>query len=103
MQMRSLSLQTASVKQTRRDAATRKKLKGRKGERELVRRALTRPIRRPSLRWLNFQPTPSRLSNMSMASDMYMASDEIEHPVCLVIQQDSELFGLLVHNDMSKQ
>lgn len=85
MQMRSMSLQTASVKQIRREAAIRKKLKGRKGDREVVKRALTRPIRRPSLRWLNFRPTPSRLSNMSMASDMYMASNEIEYPLCLVM------------------
>lgn len=85
MQMHSMSLQTASVKQIRREAAIRKKLKGRKGDREVVKRALTRPMRRPSLRWLNFKPTPSRLSNMSMASEMYMASNEIEHPVCLVM------------------
>lgn len=85
MQMRSLSLQTTSVKQIHREAAFRNKLKGRKGDKEVVRRALTRPIRRPSLRWQNFQPTPSRLSNMSKASNMFTASDEIEHPVCLVM------------------
>ncbi|KAG6637372.1 hypothetical protein I3843_11G169500 [Carya illinoinensis] len=33
----------------------------------LVRRALTPPTRRLSLRWWNFRPTPSRLSNMSVA------------------------------------
>lgn len=32
---------------------------------EIVKRALTPPIRRLSLRWWNFRPTPSRLSNMS--------------------------------------
>ncbi|KAJ4847797.1 hypothetical protein Tsubulata_009928 [Turnera subulata] len=35
--------------------------------REILRRALTPPSRRITLRWFNFQPTPSRLSNMSMA------------------------------------
>ncbi|XP_021809141.1 uncharacterized protein LOC110752728 [Prunus avium] len=35
---------------------------------EVLRRALTStPNRSLSLRWWNFQPTPSRLSNMSMA------------------------------------
>ncbi|KAM5585923.1 hypothetical protein ABKV19_005037 [Rosa sericea] len=35
---------------------------------EILRRALrTAPARGLSLRWWNFQPTPSRLSNMSMA------------------------------------
>ncbi|KAI4333709.1 hypothetical protein L6164_018482 [Bauhinia variegata] len=35
--------------------------------REILRRAITPPPRRLGLRWLNFRPTPSRLSNMSMA------------------------------------
>ncbi|WOG92007.1 hypothetical protein DCAR_0311263 [Daucus carota subsp. sativus] len=78
-QMRSMSLRSTSVKQNRREAALRNKLKGRKGDKEVVRRALMPPTRRPSLRWLNFRPTPSRLSNMSMASN------EIVHPVCLVM------------------
>ncbi|KAE8125762.1 hypothetical protein FH972_020536 [Carpinus fangiana] len=34
---------------------------------EVLRRALAPPIRRLSLRWLNFRPKPSRLSNMSVA------------------------------------
>ncbi|GLT83380.1 hypothetical protein SLE2022_016730 [Rubroshorea leprosula] len=34
---------------------------------EILRRALTPPNRRMTLRWWNFRPTPSRLSNMSMA------------------------------------
>ncbi|KAF4400126.1 hypothetical protein CsatB_011559 [Cannabis sativa] len=33
----------------------------------LIRRALTPPKRRMTLRWWNFRSTPSRLSNMSMA------------------------------------
>ncbi|CAN1789486.1 hypothetical protein LINPERHAP1_LOCUS18497 [Linum perenne] len=37
------------------------------GSREMLRRALKPPTRRPSLRWVNFRPSPSRLSNMSMA------------------------------------
>ncbi|EEF29697.1 uncharacterized protein LOC8268674 [Ricinus communis] len=35
--------------------------------REILRRALAPPNRKMSLRWWNFRPTPSRLSNMSMA------------------------------------
>ncbi|CAA7049616.1 unnamed protein product [Microthlaspi erraticum] len=35
------------------------------GSREVLRRALTPPIRRMNLRWLNFRPTPSRLCKMS--------------------------------------
>ncbi|XVF18940.1 hypothetical protein REPUB_Repub11eG0067000 [Reevesia pubescens] len=34
---------------------------------EILRRALTPPYRKMTLRWWNFRPTPSRLSNMSMA------------------------------------
>ncbi|OMP04624.1 hypothetical protein COLO4_09450 [Corchorus olitorius] len=34
---------------------------------EILRRALTPPNRKMTLRWWNFRPTPSRLSNMSMA------------------------------------
>ncbi|KAA0036871.1 uncharacterized protein E5676_scaffold110G002460 [Cucumis melo var. makuwa] len=37
------------------------------GSREVLRRALMPPSRRPTLRWMNFRPTPSRLSMMSMA------------------------------------
>lgn len=37
------------------------------GSKEILRRALSPPNRRLSLRWWNFRPTPSRLSNMSMA------------------------------------
>ncbi|KAG7577375.1 hypothetical protein ISN45_Aa03g016610 [Arabidopsis thaliana x Arabidopsis arenosa] len=35
------------------------------GSREVLRRALTPPIRPMNLRWLNFRPTPSRLCKMS--------------------------------------
>ncbi|XP_010503091.1 PREDICTED: uncharacterized protein LOC104765381 [Camelina sativa] len=35
------------------------------GSKEVLRRALTPPIRRMNLRWLNFRPTPSRLCKMS--------------------------------------
>ncbi|CAL1352810.1 unnamed protein product [Linum trigynum] len=38
------------------------------GSREVLRRALMPASRRPSLRWVNFRPTPSRLCNMSMAA-----------------------------------
>ncbi|CAI0375949.1 unnamed protein product [Linum tenue] len=38
------------------------------GSREVLRRALMPAGRRPSLRWVNFRPTPSRLCNMSMAA-----------------------------------
>ncbi|XP_022735571.1 uncharacterized protein LOC111288890 [Durio zibethinus] len=34
---------------------------------EILMRALTPPNRKMTLRWWNFRPTPSRLSNMSMA------------------------------------
>ncbi|CAN4075517.1 unnamed protein product [Withania somnifera] len=34
---------------------------------EIIKRALTPPARRPTLRWLDFKPTPSRLCNMSVA------------------------------------
>ncbi|XP_010535119.1 PREDICTED: uncharacterized protein LOC104810490 [Tarenaya hassleriana] len=37
------------------------------GSREVLRRAMTPPGRRISLRWWNFRPTPSRLCNMSSA------------------------------------
>jgi len=40
--------------------------KKRVASKEILRRALT-PPKRLGLRWLNFRPTPSRLSNMSMA------------------------------------
>nr|DAD22987.1 TPA_asm: hypothetical protein HUJ06_024450 [Nelumbo nucifera] len=40
----------------------------RRADREILRRALAPPVRRSNQpRWLNFQPTPSRLCNMSMA------------------------------------
>ncbi|CAN0915581.1 hypothetical protein LINGRAHAP2_LOCUS29213 [Linum grandiflorum] len=38
------------------------------GSREVLRRALMPPTRRPSLRWVNFRPSPSRLCKMSMAA-----------------------------------
>ncbi|KAK4373987.1 hypothetical protein RND71_004664 [Anisodus tanguticus] len=34
---------------------------------EIIKRALAPPARRPTLRWLDFKPTPSRLCNMSAA------------------------------------
>ncbi|XP_057454882.1 uncharacterized protein LOC130746318 [Lotus japonicus] len=43
------------------------RMKKRVASKEILRRALTPPPRRLALRWLNFKPTPSRLSNMSMA------------------------------------
>ncbi|KAK1405194.1 hypothetical protein POM88_004799 [Heracleum sosnowskyi] len=49
-----------------REAPPRDKLRGRRGGKEVARRALMPPIRRLNMRWRNFQPTPSRLSNMSM-------------------------------------
>ncbi|KAL7186350.1 hypothetical protein ACSBR2_028152 [Camellia fascicularis] len=36
-------------------------------DKEILRRALTPPVRRRSCRWWDFRPTPSRLCNMSMA------------------------------------
>ncbi|GFS39149.1 hypothetical protein Acr_00g0061320 [Actinidia rufa] len=36
-------------------------------QREILRRALTPPIRRQGRRWWDFRPTPSQLCNMSMA------------------------------------
>ncbi|KAB1669527.1 hypothetical protein ERO13_D05G360000v2 [Gossypium hirsutum] len=36
------------------------------GNKEIIRRAIT-PNRKMTLRWWNFRPTPSRLSNMTMA------------------------------------
>ncbi|KAL2331469.1 hypothetical protein Fmac_019050 [Flemingia macrophylla] len=41
--------------------------KRRLASKEILRRALMPPTKRLGLRWLNFRPTPSRLSNMSMA------------------------------------
>lgn len=43
------------------------KFRRREAKKEILRRALTPPAKRPTLRWLDFQPTPSRLCNMSMA------------------------------------
>ncbi|WCJ32145.1 hypothetical protein M5689_013585 [Euphorbia peplus] len=44
------------------------KLRRHNAKKEILRRALSPPARRMSLRWCNFRPTPSRLSNMCMAS-----------------------------------
>ncbi|CAL0325459.1 unnamed protein product [Lupinus luteus] len=44
-----------------------KRMKKRLASKEILRRALNPPPKRLALRWLNFRPTPSRLSNMSMA------------------------------------
>ncbi|CAK9183050.1 unnamed protein product [Ilex paraguariensis] len=43
------------------------KLRRHQAKKEILRRALTPPVRTPSWRWWNFRPLPSRLSNMSMA------------------------------------
>nr|KYP39953.1 hypothetical protein KK1_038728 [Cajanus cajan] len=43
------------------------KKKKRVARKEILRRALMPPTKCLGLRWLNFKPTPSRLSNMSMA------------------------------------
>ncbi|XP_054813902.1 uncharacterized protein LOC129314482 [Prosopis cineraria] len=48
-------------------AVPERMLKKRPTSQEILRRALTPPPRRLKLRWLNFRPTPSRLSVMSMA------------------------------------
>ncbi|CAL5200829.1 unnamed protein product [Lathyrus oleraceus] len=44
------------------------KFKKRVASKEILRRALMPPPKRLALRWLNFKPTPSRLSIMSLAS-----------------------------------
>ncbi|CAN0826390.1 hypothetical protein LINGRAPRIM_LOCUS2243 [Linum grandiflorum] len=41
------------------------------GSREVLRRALMPSNRRPTLRWLSFRPSPSRLSNMSMSTSPF--------------------------------
>lgn len=43
------------------------KFRRREAKKEILRRALTPPAKRPTLRWLDFRPTPSRLCNMSTA------------------------------------
>ena len=43
------------------------RMKKRQVSQEILKRALTPPPRRLGLRWLNFRPTPSRLSNMSLS------------------------------------
>ncbi|KAI5662674.1 hypothetical protein M9H77_21997 [Catharanthus roseus] len=48
-------------------AATSDKFRRREAKKEILRRALTPPVKRPTLRWLDFRPVPSRLCNMSMA------------------------------------
>ncbi|XVF70357.1 hypothetical protein PTKIN_Ptkin11bG0155600 [Pterospermum kingtungense] len=45
----------------------RRNMKRDSANKEILRRALTPPNRKMTLRWWNFRPTPSRLSNMSMA------------------------------------
>ncbi|MBA0625374.1 hypothetical protein Godav_010577 [Gossypium davidsonii] len=44
----------------------RQNMKRYSGNKEIIRRAIT-PNRKMTLRWWNFRPTPSRLSNMTMA------------------------------------
>ncbi|KAM7504038.1 hypothetical protein LguiB_002942 [Lonicera macranthoides] len=41
------------------------KFKRHHAKKEMLRRALTPAVRQPTWRWCDFQPTPSRLSNMS--------------------------------------
>ncbi|KAG5546306.1 hypothetical protein RHGRI_018470 [Rhododendron griersonianum] len=41
------------------------KLRRHRTDKEILRRALTPPVRRQSRRWWNFRPMPSRLCNMS--------------------------------------
>ncbi|KAI3457493.1 hypothetical protein Pfo_014156 [Paulownia fortunei] len=48
-------------------AAPENRLRRRQASKEIVRRALTPPSQRPSWRWRNFRPTPSRFSSMSVA------------------------------------
>ncbi|XP_059664529.1 uncharacterized protein LOC132310366 [Cornus florida] len=43
------------------------RLRRRYAGKEVVKRALTPPIRQPTRRWWDFRPTPSRLSTMSTA------------------------------------
>ncbi|EOY12851.1 hypothetical protein QUC31_002020 [Theobroma cacao] len=45
----------------------RQNMRRNSANKEILRRALTPPNRKMTLRWWNFRPTPSRLSNMSMA------------------------------------
>ncbi|KAK4439215.1 hypothetical protein Salat_0256400 [Sesamum alatum] len=46
-------------------AVPENRLRRRQASKEIVRRALTPPCQRPSWRWRNFRPTPSRFSNIS--------------------------------------
>ncbi|KAG8386282.1 hypothetical protein BUALT_Bualt03G0132800 [Buddleja alternifolia] len=46
-------------------ATPENRLRRRLASKEIVRRALTPPCQRPSLRWRNFRPTPTRFSVMS--------------------------------------
>ncbi|KAK9056975.1 hypothetical protein SSX86_024340 [Deinandra increscens subsp. villosa] len=39
-----------------------------RASKEIIRRALTPPTRKPIRRWFDFRPTPSRLSVMSMVA-----------------------------------
>ncbi|XP_058218332.1 uncharacterized protein LOC131329251 [Rhododendron vialii] len=41
------------------------RLRRHRADKEILRRALTPPVRRQSRRWWNFRPMPSRLCNMS--------------------------------------
>ncbi|KAK8643846.1 hypothetical protein V6N13_013123 [Hibiscus sabdariffa] len=45
----------------------RQNMRRNSGNKEIIRRAIAPPNRKMTLRWWNFRPTPSRLSNMSMA------------------------------------
>lgn len=49
------------------------RLSRRQANKEIIRRAITPPARRPTLRWLDFKPTPSRLSNMSDSNNSLLA------------------------------
>ncbi|KAL0443502.1 UNVERIFIED_CONTAM: hypothetical protein Slati_2072900 [Sesamum latifolium] len=48
-------------------AVPENRLRRRQASKEIVRRALTPPCQRPSWRWRNFRPTPSRFSIISTA------------------------------------
>ena len=74
---------------------------------EIIKRALTPPARRLTLRWLDFKPTPSRLCNMSAAQFWYVIATWIQDVNCDVqkIPNESEfhLFILFIDDcELSK-
>ncbi|CAI9088561.1 OLC1v1022916C1 [Oldenlandia corymbosa var. corymbosa] len=44
---------------------SQERFRRKQAKKEILRRALTPPVKRPTLRWLDFRPTPSRLRVMS--------------------------------------